>query len=566
MPRARARAKTKARAGEAGDAKEKYREMSVAEFFAKNKELAGFANPTRALYQTVRELVENALDATDTHGILPEILVEIRERPDLATGESRASKYTVTVEDNGIGVPATEIANAFGKVLYSSKYVIRQTRGMYGLGVKAAVLYGQATTGQPVEVVSAPMGSPYVYMKKLYIDMKRNEPVILEEAQWRRRGRWHGTRVSITLQGDWSRARSRIVEYIQRTAVIAPYATITLITPDGVVYHYPRTTRKMPRPPREAKPHPHGVDVEQLKMIIMNTKAETLKDMLVMEFQSVGEKTAADFLREAGFDASMNPKKLLEKGNGKRLAALADKLRAYPRFRAPRSDYLSPIGEDLIRIGLRRMFSPEWVGAVTRSPRAYEGHPFIVEAGIAYGGAIKPRDEPLLLRYANKIPLLYEEREDVAWKVVSRINWKLYGVDFPAPLVVLVHIASTKVPYKGVGKESISEVPEIESEIRAAVQEVARGLRVYLSRKRREAEVKRRIVTIAKYIPEVARSLAILAKPPEKWSPPKPGEERPIVESLVRIVARNIEIPPVDGERSDPEQVVRSVIENVKVE
>ncbi|MEB3851938.1 MAG: DNA topoisomerase VI subunit B [Desulfurococcales archaeon] len=562
MPRARAKAR------EGGQAKERYREMSVAEFFAKNKELAGFANPTRALYQTVRELVENALDATDTHGILPEIRVEIRERPDLAPrGESRAPpRYTVTVEDNGIGVPATEIANAFGKVLYSSKYVIRQTRGMYGLGVKAAVLYGQATAGQPVEVVSAPVGSPYVYMKRLFIDMSKNRPVIVEEAQWRRRGKWHGTRVSITLQGDWPRARSRIVEYIERTAIIAPYATITLITPDGTVYHYPRTTRKMPRPPREAKPHPHGVDLEQLKMIIKSTSAKTLRDMLVEEFQSVGVKTAEKFLADVGLEPDMNPKRLLDKGNGKLLGLLADRMRTYREFRAPRSDYLSPIGEDLIVIGLRRLFAPEWVGAVTRSPKAYEGHPFIVEAGIAYGGAIKPRDEPLLLRYANKIPLLYEEREDVSWKVVSRINWKLYGVDFPAPLVVLVHIASTKVPYKGVGKESISEVPEIEAEIRAAVQEVARRLRAYLSRKKREAEVRRKIVTISKYIPEVARSLAVLSKPPDRWEPPRPEEEREIVEALVRIVAENVEVPAVDGERPDPVRIVKSVIENVRVE
>lgn len=561
---------SRGRVGEAetAGARERYREMSVAEFFAKNKELAGFANPTRALYQAIRELVENALDATDTHGILPEIYVEIRGRSGPASeSEGRGPQlYTVTVEDNGIGVPATEIANAFGKVLYSSKYVIRQTRGMYGLGVKAAILYGQATTGQPVEVVSAPMGSPYVYMKRLYIDMKRNEPVIVEEAQWKRRGRWHGTRVSITLKGDWSRARPKVIEYIQRTAVIAPYATITLVTPEGMVYHYPRTTRKMPRPPREAKPHPHGVDVEQLKMIIMNTRAETLKDMLVQEFQSVGEKTATEFLREVGLDADMNPKKLLEKGNGGILSLLADKLRTYDKFRAPRSSYLSPMGEELIEIGLKRMLSPEWVGAVTRSPKAYEGHPFIVEAGIAYGGSINPHDEPLLLRYANKIPLLYEEREDVSWKVVSKINWKLYGVEFPAPLVVLVHIASTKVPYKGVGKESISEVPEIEAEIRAAVQDVARRLRVYISRKRREAEIRRKIVTIAKYIPEVARGLAVLSKPPERWSPPSSSEERNIVESLIKIVARNIELPSIDGEARDLEETVRSVIENVRVE
>ncbi len=547
---------------------ERYREMSVAEFFAKNKELAGFANPVRALYQTIRELVENALDATDTHEILPQIYVSIREVESYTGDDGKTRRrYQVTVEDNGIGVPPTVMADAFGRVLFSSKYVIRQTRGMYGLGVKAAVLYGQMTAGKPVEVISSTVSSEYVYMKKLYIDTKRNEPRIVEEGQWRKRGQWHGTRVTIVLEGEWSRARSKILEYIKRTAVIAPYAEILFEAPDGAIYYFPRETIKMPPPPKEAKPHPHGVDLEQMKMILQTTSSKTLEDMLVSEFQSVGRITARSFLEHAGIDPGTNPRDLLKKETQTTLTRLVDSMKSYTKFRAPRSDYLSPIGEELIRIGLRRMFRPEWVDAVTRSPRAYQGHPFIVEAGIAYGGEVQAREEPLLLRYANKIPLLYEEREDVAYKVVSSINWRIYNVDFPAPLVVLIHIASTKVPYKGVGKESISDVPEIEAEMRHAIQEVARRLKTYLSRKKREEEARKKIITIAKYIPEVARSLVILSKPPDKWSPPRPEEERMITESLIRLVARNIEVPelPGDGGRS-PEEIVRSVIEETRVE
>lgn len=552
--------------GERATRRERYREMSVAEFFAKNRELAGFSNPTRALYQTVRELVENSLDATDTHMIPPTLFVRIVARPDLVTGENGTEmRYTVIVEDNGIGVPPTVMASAFGKVLFSSKYVIRQTRGMYGLGAKAAILYGQATAGQPVEVVSATGDSRYSYMKRLYIDMKKNEPRVVMEAQWRRRGNWQGTRVSITLVGDWTRARSRIIEYIKRTAVIAPYAEIVLETPDGEVYYFPRSTNKMPRPPREAKPHPHGIDLEQFKLIIKSSSAKTMLELMMQEFQSIGEKTARDFLRHVGIRPNMNPKRLLERKYKDLLVKIVDEMKRYKGFRPPRSDYLSPIGEDLIKIGLQRMFNPEWVGAVTRTPRAYEGHPFIVEVGIAYGGAIEPRNEPLLLRYANKIPLLYEEREDVSWKVVSQINWKLYLVDFPAPLVVLVHIASTKVPYKGVGKESVSDIPELESEIKNAVQDVARKLRIYLSRKRREAEVRRRVTTLAKYIPEIARSLAVISKPPESWRPPEQSEERRIMERLVKLVAKHIPVPAVDGVE-DSEKVVKSIIENIQIE
>ncbi len=546
--------------------KEKFREMSVAEFFAKNKELAGFSNPTRAIYQTIRELVENSLDATDTHRILPEIVIRIIPRPDLSSPDGSQQRYTIIVEDNGIGVPPTVMANAFGRVLFSSKYIIRQTRGMYGLGVKAAVLYGQATAGQPLKVISAPQSSSYSYMKELFIDMKKNEPRIISEAQWKKRGPWHGTKVSITLSGDWRRARSRILEYIKRTAVIAPYAEIIFETPEGEVFYFPRLTKKMPEPPREAKPHPHGVDLEHFKMIIKNSSANTLLELLVKEFQSVGWKTAESFLNYIGINPSLNPKKLLKKENEDILRRIVDEMKKFKKFKPPRSDYLSPLGEDLIKLGLKRLFEPEWVEAVKRSPRAFEGHPFIVEVGLAYGGKIPPMNEPLLLRYANRIPLLYEEKEDISWKVLSNINWKLYLIDFPAPLVVLVHIASTKVPYKGVGKESISEIPELEQEIRNAIQEVARRLRAYISRKLREAETVRKITTLAKYIPEIARSLAVLSKPPENWKPPSPDEEKIFMEKIARLVtSKVIKVSESDG-KEDLSKVVETIIETAKVE
>ena len=539
---------------------EEFREMSVAEFFAKYREVAGFSNPARALYQTIRELVENALDATDGHGIIPEVRIYIER-----INDNGRSWCRVVVEDNGIGVPPTVMPEAFGKVLFSSKYVLRQTRGMYGLGVKAAILYGQVTTGNPVEVTSTTKGSSYVYYKKLFIDMKRNEPVIVEEAQFKKTSSWRGTRVSLVIECDWPRAKQRVLEYIRRTAVIAPYADILLQTPDNEVIFYPRTTKKMPKPPKIAKPHPHGVDVETLKHMLKATKARTLLEFLESEFQSVGEKSALEFLKKLGLKPSMKPKRLLEGENGALLVAMVEAMRSF-KFRAPRSDYLSPLGEELIKLGLKRMFNPEWVSAITRPARAYQGHPFIVEVGLAYGGSIQPMDEPLLLRYANKIPLLYEEKEDVSYKVLADINWKQYNVEFPAPLVVLVHVVSTKIPYKGVGKESISDVPELESEIRNGIQELARRLKRYILAKEREAEVMRKILVLSKYIPEIARSLRILSIPPNSWKPPEPGDEEDIKEALVKLVAKYIELPKtLDGEGKSVEEIVRSIISEVKV-
>ncbi len=523
---------------------ERYESISPSEFFFKNKEIAGFQNPTRALYQTVREFVENAFDATDTHLILPNIRVSIQALKDplleKTDEKEETGKFMVTVEDNGIGVPPHVIPEAFGRVFFSSKYVIRQTRGMYGLGAKMAILYGQTTVGQPVVVHSSTKNSKYVYMRKLMIDIKKNKPQIMEAAQWKKKGKWHGTRVSISLEGNWGRAKSRIIEYILRTAIISPYAEIVFEDPEGGILYIPRKTNKMPKPPTETKPHPQGVDIEQLKMLAKATRSNSIITFLMREFQVIGGKTADEFaeiLVNRGIDPNKSPRKL----TSKEFEIIYREMKRF-KFRAPSAAHLSPIGEELITIGLKSMYDPEFVSAITRRPSAYAGHAFIVEVGIAYGGKIPSSPQPFLLRYANKIPLLYDEGADVSRKVLDSINWKLYKIDFPAPLVVLVHVASTKIPYKGVGKESISDVPEIESEIRNAVQDLARRLRVYLGKKHREYEVRRRITSIAKYIPEIALSLAILSKPPNKWQPPANGEEEVFLEKLVDSISRHLEV------------------------
>ncbi len=482
---------------------EKYRAISAAEFFYKYKEIAGFANPARALYQTIRELVENALDATDAHGILPNIKIIIQR------ADQTHEYYRITVEDNGIGIPPHIVPEAFGRVLFSSKYVLRQTRGMFGLGVKVAVLYGQMTTGRPVEITTSQPNLRRIYYFKLRIDVNKNQPVILERGSWRKNRDWHGTIVSLTIEGDWSRAKYRIKDYILRTAIAAPYANIVFITPENEIYYYRRVIEKLPIPPREVKPHPYGVDLELLKKIRDTGNYKTLNELLIKSFQSVGEVTAKKLIEMAGLDPNIDPAKLKDK----ELLRLVNAMKQYSKYKPPSAQSLSPLGPDVIKAGLTRIFRPEFVEAVTRRPSAYQGHPFIVEAGIAYGGKtpMSPPDRPGLLRYANKIPLLYDEGSDVITTVIKEdINWDNYLVHLPAPIIVLVHICSTKIPFKGVGKESIADVPEVRREVKLAISEVARKLRNYLSRKMKEEEIKRKIVILAKYIPEVARALTII--------------------------------------------------------
>ncbi|OYT50264.1 MAG: DNA topoisomerase VI subunit B [Desulfurococcales archaeon ex4484_204] len=477
---------------------EKFRELTPSEFFYRNREIAGFSNPTKALYQAIRELIENALDATDSHGILPIVKVYVKRTP-------KPGIFKVSVEDNGIGIPPHYVPHAFGQLLYSSKYILRQTRGMFGLGAKMAVLYGQMTSGKPVEVVTSPINSSRIYMFKIMIDVKRNRPVVLKRASYSKSNDWHGTMVTIYLEGDWARARSKIYEYIRRTAIIAPYADIVFEDPDDNIVYFRRSTDKMPFPPKEVKPHPYGVDIEMVKLMVNSSSDTALKEFLINEFQGVGRVTAERVIMEAGLEPTVNPRKL----KIEEIERLVKVMRASKIIRPPRGDHLSYLGEEIIKTGLTTILKPEFVEAVSRKPAVYEGHAFIVEAGIAYGGSISPAERPMLLRYANKIPLLYDEGSDVSREVIDKkIDWSHYGVTFPSPLVILVHICSTKIPYRGVGKESIADVPEVEREIELAIRDVARKLRSYLYRRRREIEEVERAVAIAKYIPEVSRSLA----------------------------------------------------------
>jgi len=506
-------------------ASESFRQLSPSEFFYRNREIAGFSNPARAVYQTVREFVENSLDATEVHGILPVITLKI-SRDDPANPDY----ITIQVEDNGIGIPPQYIPDAFGRVLYSSKYKFRQTRGMYGLGAKMAILYAQLTTGKPFEIYSSTRKMKYIYYYKLMIDVKNNEPQILEVASWEKRSKWHGTIVKLTIQGEWSkRVRDYVSVYIKRTAIIAPYADITAILPslekDGEyeVLRFPRATEILPRPPKEAKPHPLGIDLELLKMLVSETRAETVLEFLTSEFQRVGEVTASRILEKAGIDADKPPRMLDDDELQRLYKAMKEE-----KYWAPTDEPLSPIGEELIRIGLEKNLKPEFVATSSRRPSSYAGHPFIVEGGIAYGGELLSRLDEIaseavrsetgpfvvLLRYANKIPLLYDEKTDVVWSIVdpSRFPWRsVYKLEPTDSVVVLIHICSTKVPYKGVGKESVASVEEVERELRLLVQDLARKLREYINKKKRAHEARRKLNLFLRFIPEVSASLASIA-------------------------------------------------------
>lgn len=489
---------------------EEYKELSPSEFFYRNRELAGFTSPSRSLYTAIRELFENSMDACELHGIKPDILIILREVNKIS---SERSIYRLYVRDNGSGIPEEHILGALGKMLYSSKYILRQSRGTFGLGGTMALLYGQITTNQPIKVTSATIKAKRIYQYVFKIDIRRNRADVKDFKRFINKNRWHGTIIDFMLEGNYPRIKSKIIDYFKYTAAITPYAEITFIDPDGKLFLFRRTSDKMPKPPKETKPHPHGIDFETLKKMLYEADPEqTIKEFLKNNFHRIGEKIASNFLSYAKFSLELKIKDLIRDRTSKLMEKLYRALESYNKFLSPSADILSPIGMDSFKEGIIKEFNPEYIDVVIRPSSSYKGHPFVIEAAVAYGGKLPGgAGDIILFRYANKIPLLYDEANDVSRKILGNINWSNYRKPSDGPTAFFIHICSTKVPFKSVGKEFIADIPEVEKEIELAIRELLRGLTRYTRRIQRKREAQRRIEVFKKYLPQIAKFSAELA-------------------------------------------------------
>jgi len=417
--------------------------------------------------------------------------------PDVYQSDPRP--YILRVQDNGPGIDPKYIPNAFGRVFFGSKFKLRQARGKFGMGGTMAILYGQITTNRPVKIISS-TGSGNAYLFELMIDIQANAPIVLSRRTIPAEG-VTGTSVELALQGDYLRASSKIHEYFKQTAFVTPYANIIFVDAFGRQFFYERIISSMPPPPKETLPHPYGIDVEALRRLLRETRDETLAKFMCKNFHRVGENIAKRFLEFAGFGEDRDPKTL----SNQEVVALVDALHRYGDFLKPDASCLSPIGRDILEAGMRKELQPEFTAISVRPPSAYSGFPFIVEVGLAYGGKVL-QPGVKVFRFANRIPLLYDEGSDVCWKVVNQeIDWRRYKVRPEAPIGIIVHVCSTKVPYKTVGKEFLADRPELERELRNAIRETLRQLNTYLSRKGSMEMVKRKINIYRRYLPLIAR-------------------------------------------------------------
>ena len=500
------------------------REISVASFFEKNRHLLGFDNPRKALLTTIKEAVDNSLDACEEGGILPEISVEVIEM-----GNDR---FRIIIEDNGPGIVKKQIPNIFAKLLYGSKFFkLSQSRGQQGIGISASVLYAQLTTGKPARITSRIGKNHPAHYYELHIDTQKNKPEIIKDdtIEWNKE---HGTKIELDLEGSYQKGDQSIDQYLKQTAIVNPHVSLIYTNPKAEQLIFPRASEKMPKKPIEIKPHPYGVEIGVLMSMLKVTESRTLQSFLMNEFSRVGSGTAKQICANAGLMPNIKPKQVSR--------GMAQKLEEgikNTKIISPPADCISPIGGDLLEKGLRKEINAEFYTATTRPPEVYRGNPFVVEVGLAYGGQQDAEGGIRLLRYANRVPLLYQQGACAVTKSVVNTAWRNYGLSqsrgaMPiGPMTLAVHIASVWVPFTSESKEAIAHYPVIIKEIKLAIQECGRKLASYVNKKRKIQFESNKRDYIQTFIPHVGEALKELLKLKE-------ADEKKIEKLLAEILEK----------------------------
>ncbi|WP_435098932.1 DNA topoisomerase VI subunit B [Halorubrum sp. N11] len=729
--------------GIAEELAEGQREISIAEFFEKNKHMLGFDSGARGLVTAVKEAVDNALDATEEAGVLPDIYIEIEEVGDY---------YRLVIEDNGPGITKEQLPKVFGKLLYGSRFHVReQSRGQQGIGISAAVLYSQLTSGQPAKITSRPKGQSRAQYFELIIDTDTNEPEIKadRETTW---DRPHGTRIELEMEANM-RARQQLHDYVKHTAVVNPHARIELREPGlDEPLKFERATDELPAETKEIRPHPHGVELGALIKMLEATESYSVSGFLQEEFTRVGKKTAdsvIDSFRDVYYGRELawspprahddrdvaaavseavankgkaatstfadgvaetvatndrlsrselaevvgNVAETVEDDTGKTFGgtvrenavdagwraitgtgdgesgddedgggeasesplvsdvyALVDdatstrkddaavqamaealarrfenldgdafritrddlerlvadaasfvaeqrdatfgetarenvveafwsrartvpddppKVKSIAESRdasadlleamrttdilAPPTDCLAPITAELVEAGLRKEYDADFYAAASRDAEVHGGDPFIVEAGIAYGGEIPAEGSVELLRFANRVPLVYQRGACATTDVIKNIGWRNYGLDQPGgsglpngPAVISIHVASTNVPFTSESKDALANVPAIEDEIELAVREAARDLKSYLNKRRSMQQRREKQDVLGRILPEMADKVSEVT-----------GRPRPDIDGALARIMNNVSV-----EREVNGETVTLVVEN----
>ncbi|MEA3513938.1 MAG: DNA topoisomerase VI subunit B [Nanoarchaeota archaeon] len=381
------------------------------------------------------------------------------------------------------------------------------SRGQQGIGISASVLYSQLTTGRLAKIKSKISTGHQAYYMELGIDTAKNKPQTknIAEIDW---DKDHGTRIEMDIEASYLGGSQSIDEYLKETAIANPHATIIYTNPKAEQIIFPRVVDKTPKEPKEIKPHPYGVELGMMMRMLQNTISKTLQAFLTQEFTRVGAGTAKLICENAALLPNTKPKSMSREMSENLMRGIKE-----TKLIAPPMDCISPIKAEALEKGMRKEINAEFYATITRPPAVYRGNPFVIEAGIAYGGD-QPADKAIkVLRLANRVPLLFQQGACAVTKALTSTAWRNYGLSqsknsLPVgPLTVVIHIASVWVPFTSESKEAIAHYPEIIKEVKLAIQEVGRKLASYVHKKKKILAESKKRSHITTFMPMIADTL-----------------------------------------------------------
>ena len=487
----------------ANDIFKEFKEHSIAEFFKKNKQMLGYAGLVRSLVTVVHEYITNSIDACEEADILPDISVKL-----IQAGDNR---YRVIVSDNGPGIPKKFVGRAMATILAGTKFHrYIQQRGQQGIGASGCTLFSQVTTGKPIHVESRTANGES-YSCNVSIDTLHNKPIVTDLNGTDR------TTNGLTVDAEFAEVKYEnsdhgVYEYIRRTALANPHVQILFTDPEGKEYRFVRAVDSMPTRPKPTKPHPLGLSINDLLEFAHKSDSRKVSSFLMENFARVSQGKVEE-LRDIVEDMLDKDPGRLEWGDAEQLLNAIKKL----KWMAPDPSVISAIGEEHIKLALKNILNPDFMHVVERKAALfYGGIPFVVEAAIAYGGAAgKKIEEDIyegnVLRFANRVPLLFDSGSCAITVAAKSTQWKRYGIDMESqPVSVFVNVSSVYIPYSGVGKEAIAQEDEIIDEIKLALMEAARGVQRYIRGKQQLGLETSKYRTIERYAKQLAKDVSTL--------------------------------------------------------
>lgn len=509
---------------------------STAEYFSKNLQQVGFSSQTKAILTTLKEAIDNSLDACEDHGILPTIDVLIEK---VGPGSLKNSdQIRIRVDDNGPGIEPDDVPKVFGEYLASSKFGKgRCSRGQQGIGISAATTWAQLTSATGARVTTKTKGMRKALSVLVEVDIKNNKGVIKEKQtiDW---DRPTGTSVEFLVDGRVQlNGDAGLLNYLNGTALVNPHLQLKYKILDQEEQVIARVSTDLPKIPEATEPHPHTMKLGEfiahshlfgkvktsawLKRGFSRVHEGVLKDLVAAGIKPAALEKSVDALGEADFKAIF--------------VALQN-----AKLMAPSTQSVLSIGEEGLAKSIKRLGEINFFSVVSRKPAICDFKPVLVEVAIARleGGGIEADAPVQLLRFANRVPLQFDKAACAIAHSIESVNWRAYGLAQPkdslplGPYIIAVSVVSPFIKFKNASKETIDGSDELVEEIRRALMQAGQKLSKYLKREVKADELEEKIRHIEQFGPILVEGLARISKAPD-------SRKKKAEEGLMKILGRD---------------------------